>query len=253
MNSILDSPVYVLLLSFLGLWFSALFGAFVRSHVRPLGEDVREDFAVIQAAILTLLSLLIGFTFSMAVNRYDQRKNYEEAEANAIGTEFVRVDLLPFPDAAKVQEMLRRYLDQRVLFYTTRDARQRLQIDSKTASLQNDLWSAVKVHAIATPTPTLALVLSGMNDVLNSQGYTQAAWLYRIPGEAWNLMGIIAIACNLLIGFGGRQTRRILLLIVPLAVSVSFFLIADIDSPIGGLIQVQPQNLLSLTLTLRPH
>ena len=52
-------------------------------------------------ASLTLLALIIGFSFSMAVSRYDQRKNYEEEEANAIGTEYVRVDLLPAEDAGQ--------------------------------------------------------------------------------------------------------------------------------------------------------
>src|SRR5207249_10760798 len=57
----------------------------------------------------------------MAISRYDQRKNYEEAEANAIGTEYVRADLLPPGDRARVRELLRMYVDERVLFYTTRD------------------------------------------------------------------------------------------------------------------------------------
>ena len=57
------------------------------------------------------MGLLIGFTFSMAVSRYDQRKNHEEAEANAIGTEYVRADLLPIADAARARDLLRNYLD----------------------------------------------------------------------------------------------------------------------------------------------
>ena len=56
---------------------------------------MHEHFGIILAATLTLLGLVIGFTFSMAINRYNLRKNYEEAEANAIGTEFLRADLLP--------------------------------------------------------------------------------------------------------------------------------------------------------------
>jgi len=54
----------------------------------------------------------------MAVSRYDQRKNYEEAEANAIGTEYIRADLLPADDAVKVRELLRTYIDQRIIFYS---------------------------------------------------------------------------------------------------------------------------------------
>src|SRR4249920_1032824 len=148
MDTVLNYPRLVLVISFVVLWLAALLGAYLRKRTKQLDPDTREDFGVVQAAILTLLGLLIGFTFSMAMNRYDQRKNYEEAEANAIGTEFVRVESLPPADAAKLQEMLRAYLKQRMLFYTVRDSQQRHQIDAQTASLQNDLWSVIKVQAI---------------------------------------------------------------------------------------------------------
>ena len=71
------------------MWLSAQIGASLRRR-RPLKEEERDDFGVVQAATLTLLGLIIGFSFSMAVSRYDLRKNYEEAEAHAIGTEYVR-------------------------------------------------------------------------------------------------------------------------------------------------------------------
>ena len=193
---------------------------------RSLGEDELEDFGVVLAATLTLLGLIIGFSFSMAISRYDQRKNYEEAEANAIGTEYVRADLLPAADGARVNGLLRKYIDQRVLFYRTRDQQELRQINIYTAQLQAELWSAVRAPAAAQPTPVVALVVAGMNDVLNSQGYTQAAWWNRIPIAAWGLMAAIAICSNLLIGYGTRRAKGqgILLLVLPLVVSISFFL-----------------------------
>jgi len=102
-------------------------------------------------ATLTLLGLLIGFTFSMAVSRYDQRKNFEEAEANAIGTEYVRADLLPASAGTRVRELLREYTDQRVLFYTTRNPQSIEKINADTAKLQNELWSAVQTGAATQP------------------------------------------------------------------------------------------------------
>jgi hypothetical protein len=247
MINILNYPLIFLVVSFVTLWVSVLVGNYFREKMQPLEEQQREDFGVVQTAAMTLLGLLIGFTFSMAVSRYEQRKNYEEAEANAIGTEYVRAGLLPAPDAERVRELLRLYLDQRMLFYTTRDMRQRRQIDAKTAQLQNDLWSVVQARGVAQPNPVVALAVSGMNDVLNSQGYTQAAWWNRIPVAAWILLAIIAIGCNLLIGYGAHRKNTLLFLVLPLAVSLSFFLTADIDSPRGGVIRVQPQNLLSLS------
>ena len=246
-------PALVFVVSFVGLAISARLGVFF-SQRRSIPEGgVREDFGVIQAATLTLLGLIIGFTFSMALNRYDQRKNYEEEEANAIGTEYARAGLLPPADAAKVRPLLVAYLDQRIAFYEASIFDDLSKIDAQTAKLQADLWSAVQVPAAAQPTPIVALAVAGMNDVLNSQGYTQAAWWNRIPVAAWGLMGLIAICSNLLVGYGARKPKEEvrMLLILPLIVAVAFFLIADIDSPRGGLIHVVPQNLVSLAQSLR--
>ena len=106
---------------------------------------------------------------------------------------------------------------------------------------------------MATPDPVKATVVTGMNDVINRQGYTQAARWNRIPPPAWALMAAIALFSNFLIGFGAKKTGNHLLLIVPLAIAVSFFLIADIDSPQGGLIRVAPHNLIALSDSLKPQ
>jgi hypothetical protein len=249
MNTIVDFPALVFALSFIALWLSALVGAFFSKRWKPLAEDQRNGFGVVQGAVLTLLGLLIGFTFSMAINRYEQRRNYEEAEANAIGTEYIRLSLLPAPDAERARGLLRSYLDKRVLFYTSSYGQPLQQINNDTAQLQNELWSAVQSRAGAQATAMVALTVSGMNDVLNAQGYTQAAWWNRIPLEAWFLLAVIGIGCNFLIGYGASRTST-LLIVFPLAVSVSFFLIADIDSPRRGLIRMRPQNLMSLQQSL---
>jgi hypothetical protein len=98
----------------------------------------------------------------------------------------------------------------------------------------------------------MALALAGMNDVLNSQGYTQAAWWNRIPRAGWGLMIAIATCGSVLMGYGARSLvpESVLLLVLPLVVSISLFFIADLDSPRGGVIRVSPQNLVSLAESL---
>jgi hypothetical protein len=201
---------------------------------------------------LTLLALIIGFSFSTAVSRYDQRKNYEEEEANAIGTEYVRVDFLVAVDAAKVRDLRSRYWDQRILFYTTRDSQQLERIESEAVRLQSQMWSTVQ-NAAAEHPPPLALAVWGMNDVLNRQGYTQAAWWNRIPEGAWILLMFLAVCCSLLIGYGAHRRERFLFTVLPFLVSVALFLIADIDSPRTGVIHVAPQNLVSLSQSLHKY
>src|SRR5215468_7150814 len=116
----LDYPLLMLVVSFGVFWASALIGSSLRKRKPALGEHYHEEFMFVLGGTLTLLGLLIGFTFSMAVNRYDQRKNYEEQEANAIGTEYVRADLLPAENATRVRALLKSYLNQRILGYKTR-------------------------------------------------------------------------------------------------------------------------------------
>ena len=102
MIDLLNYPLVFFVLCLVVLWLSAWMGERLRrSRRHPLEEAEREDLGMVLGAALTLLGLIIGFSFSMAISRYDQRKNYEEAEANAIGTEYVRADLLPPPTQRK--------------------------------------------------------------------------------------------------------------------------------------------------------
>jgi hypothetical protein len=251
MNNILRSPFVVFAISFVALWLSARIGAALRKP-EALAEEARRDLDVTVTATLTLLGLIIGFSFSMAVSRYDQRKMYEEEEANAIGTEYLRADLLGAAEGARVRTLLRDYIAQRILFYTTPDEYTLQRIGARTGQLGTELWAAAQVPPAVQATPVVALAVSGMNDVLNSQGYTQAAWWNRIPAAAWGLMAAIAICSNLLVGYGARRARTGLLqlLVLPLILSIAFFLIADIDSPRQGLIRLRPQNLTSLAQSL---
>lgn len=246
----LNFPLALFACVLVGLWFSTQVGVMLGRGVRTLPEEARDDYSAVLTATVTLLGLIIGFTFSFAINRYDLRKNYEAEETNAIGTEYVRVDFLPAQDAAKVRALLREYIGQRVLFYTTRDSYQLARVNSYTALLQSRMWSIVQAAANARPSPLTELVSSGMNDVLNSQGYTEAAWLNRIPTAAWILVIAVAACCTALIGYGSRGRGKGLLLMLPLVLAIAFFLIADVDSPRQGVIRVLPQDLMNLAQSL---
>ncbi len=251
MQNFLNHPFFTLVLSLGVFWVVSIFGDWLGKRIRKPGEHLSEDFKFVLGGTLTLLGLITGFTFSMAVNRYDLRKSYEEQEANAIGTEYFRASLLPAADTAKVRELLKTYLDERIRKYSAAVGQRLEPINADTARLQSELWAAVAPAALAQPNPINALVLAGMNDVLNSQGYTQAAWWNRIPVSAWAFLALISIFCNVLIGYGARRGSAFILLILPLALSISFSLIADIDSPRGGWIRVRPQNLESLAESIR--
>jgi hypothetical protein len=247
---LVDYPLVFFVISVAVLTLSAWIGALLQRQ--ELTDAQKENYGKIVGATLTLLGLIIGFSFSMAMSRYDQRKGLEEAEANAIGTEMVRAQLLPPPSAAATAARLEDYLRLRIAFYDQTDDAKLAQNAAATTSMQTTLWDTVRGPATAKPTPVTALVLAGMNDVLNSQGYTQAAWWNRIPRSAWWLMAVVAIAANVLLGYTAQPARgrSAELFILPILASIAFLLIADLDSPRGGLIHVSAQNLQSLADSL---
>jgi hypothetical protein len=253
MDDITEYPVVIVVVWLALLWLATWLGDTILRRRFELDEATREDFKVVLGGVLTLLGLVIGFSFSMAVGRYDLRKTCEENEANAIGTEYLRVDLLPAAEATKARTQLRSYLDQRVLYYSSRQGARLDQVNARSAELQNEMWAVVRGVAGSQATPVIALAVSGMNDVLNTQGYSQAARTNTIPFSVWLLMLTLAICGSLLVGYGMRSATRRgpLLLVLPVVVSLSVYLISDIDSPGGGLIRVRPDNLNLLVKSLR--
>ena len=202
----MNYPLLVSVVSLALLVLATRVGDALRKRAGVPKEDERANPAPCSARVLTLLFFIIGFSFSMAISRYDLRKTCEQAEAVAIGTEYSRADLLAPADAAKVQTLLKKYLDQRVLFHTTRNSGRASEIAADTVRLQTELWSTLRPAIAAVPPPLMGLLVSGMNDVINSQRSSQAAWLNRIPVAAWALMTAIGIGCCWLIGYRARRT-----------------------------------------------
>lgn len=248
----MDNPFAVLLLVLIAQGLAIIAGDFIRKRTRSFKQGERHDFATVQAATLTLLALITGFSFSMAVSRYDQRKMLEEAEANAIGTEYLRADLLPGDLGATTRELLRKYVELRIAFYDAVDPQVEIDVGKRTASLQSELWSSLH-PAASPPTPIMSLVVAGMNDVINAQGFTQASWWNRIPFGAWAMMLLMAVSCNLLVGYGEQRKGSTILFVLPLVISLAFFLIADLDNPRGGVIHVHPQNLEVVAQSVDPR
>lgn len=237
-----DHPLALLALALVAQCAAAYLGDLLRRKVRPIARKERADFDVTVTATLSLLALLLGFSFSMAVNRYDQRKNYEAAESIAIAAEYRHTDLLPEPARSQVRELLPRYADARIRYYRD-DATASPPVDSGAIALQAQLWSAVASAGTAQPNPVVALALSGMDQVFIARGNTQASWANRIPPGAWALLGSTALLVNLLLGYRERRTDLLVLAVLPVAVSIALFLISDIDSPRAGLIRVLPTNM----------
>jgi hypothetical protein len=237
---LIDHPLELFGAALVLLWSAAQAGVWAGFR-NPLTPEDRAEFDLVRNGMLTLLGLLVAFAISMAVTRYDQRKVYEEAEANAIGTEYLRLDLLPQESVAAARPLLRTYANQRIAFYSDPD--RPLTNDADTAQIEAALWASVLPEGKAHPTQITALVVSGMNDVINSQGYTLAAWRDRLPIEIWVLLIVVAATCNFLIGFGAEPLSPATQAILPFTAALAYVLIADVEGRRNGLVQVQPINL----------
>jgi len=247
-----DYPVLIFVVCLLLFWVSGLIARLLYRRYRNKEPD-GDNYSLLLGAVLSILGLIIGFTFSMAVSRYDMRKNYEEEEANAIGTEWLRMDLLPGEESVLAKRLLRNYLDQRILFYQAGHLDDVDKINRDTNALEEKLWKIISTESRTHQTPIMQIVTVGMNDVFNTAGYTQAAWWNRIPRSAWALLFILAMFCIVMIGFRNSALKKSTFpWLLPIVFSVAFALIADIDSPRGGIIRIQPQNLLALAESLPP-
>jgi hypothetical protein len=249
---LLDRPLLLAVFALIVMWLAGIVGARLRRRWDTVGDNFRQELTVILTASLTMLGLLVGFAFSMAASRYDLRKNYEEAEANAIGTEYLRLGLLTTAETQRARSLLRHYLDQRIRFYTARGSNELDRLNNDTAHLQNELWQSVQTPAEQRQTYITGLVAAGMNDVINMQGWVQAVWWNRIPASAWLLMLAIGVCSNVLFGYSTLEpeTRLKRFAILPLILGIAFFLIADIETPRHGLINVVPENLIALSNSL---
>src|SRR6188472_1430501 len=135
LKDVTNQPLLVFAVSFGGMALAAWLGAWA-GVARRIDAEAREQFGIVRAAALTLLALFIGFTFSMALSRYEQRKNDEAAETKAIETAYLRADLLPPSEAATVRALLLAYLDQRIAFYSISGEDRLREVDRETARLQ---------------------------------------------------------------------------------------------------------------------
>ena len=240
---LVDHPVVFFVTTLTLLIASARVGVAASAHGRTLASADRVEFDLVRNAMFTLLGLMVGFARSMAVSRYDLRKSLEEAEANAIGTEYLRLDLMPPETTTAVRALLRTYVDERIAFYRDHDPKKQENSDAATIGTMKALWAAIAREVNARQKPTDALVASGMNDILNSEGYTLAAWRNRLPIEVWMLLILIAAACNFLIGFGAKRLSPATDVILPVTAALAFLLIADVEGPRNGFVQVEPVDL----------
>ncbi|WP_266172164.1 hypothetical protein [Dyella subtropica] len=201
--------------------------------------------------IAILLSLLIGFSMSMALGRFDERKKLVVDEANAIGTAYLRASMQAAPIRTKGPALLREYVDARITVFG-RDRPQQARGDSakRSKDIQDELWSGAIAASEQTPTPIVAMYAQSLNEMIDLDSKRIAAINNRIPTDIWLLLSTLAIMTSAVVGYGQRH-RAVMATFVPvLMIAIAASLIADLDTPVTGFIQVNQQSLHSLRADL---
>jgi hypothetical protein len=216
---------------------------------------VMSELATIQGAMLGLLALLLGFTFSMAITRFEARKQLLLDEANAIGTTFLRAQILPEPARQEVSGLLRRYVDVRIESsqYLV-DQKKIHQLAEQTNQLQRQLWSQATAMGEQNPrsVPT-GLFISSLNEVIDLYAKRLVALENHVPEIIIILLYFIAITAFGLMGYssgdGGRR-NFFTTVIAAVAIAAVIIVIIDLDRPQRGLIRVSQKHMIELRNSL---
>ena len=237
-------PVMFFLAVVILLWAGALLGGFLRTKREHVIADEVSTFKTLESAVLALLGLLLGFTFSMGVSRYDQRKNLEIAEANDITNLWHRTVTLPDPLRSAEQDLVRRYIPVRLDFLGAGTDRDRINVSlAQTDALQAQMWRAAGSYANSQRDPVTAGFLASLAETTAITESRTAAFENRIPVTAWGMLLFIGFAGSFLVGVGIGTRSQALRLVLPVVVAAALSLTLDLDSPRSGLIRVHQHSL----------
>ena len=200
--------------------------------------------STVDGAIYGLLGLVIAFTFSGAATRFDHRRDLVTQEANAIGTAFLRVDLLPPAMQPAIKQDFRDYLDARLAFYRAiPDDPEGLRVaQSKYTALQEKIWSESVAGCKEAGSPaTTSLVLSSLNDMIDITTTRAVAAEMHPPWVIFLALLALALTGAFLAGYGtaGAKKRNWAHMFIFAGVmSLAIYMILDLEFPRLGLIRV---------------
>jgi hypothetical protein len=224
-------------------------GRFVQAHT---DSETKSLTGSIQASILGLLALLLGFTFSMSMQRFDNRSMALIDEANAIGTAVLRIQLLPEEFRAEASDLFQEYIGLRVdvgQLDLTRTG-EREVFNSRISDLQNRLWSlAIAATEVDARPVTMGAFVNSLNAVIDSQGKRNALLQMQVPEVVLILLFIVFISSGGIMGYSaGLSGKRIFapIVLVSILITLIVFIIIDLDRPKRGLIQVNQGALIEL-------
>jgi hypothetical protein len=219
-------------------------------------EDAKSQITTVEAGIIGILGLLLGFTMSMAVTRFEVRKQLVLEEAQAIGTAYLRTQLLPATEGKEIADLLRAYTNVRVAPEQVRDIHEQI-IASRRESvrLQDAFWQRAVTYGQKEPNIVRAgLLLQSLNEVIDLDAARWMAFQNHVPETVICVIAVVALLAAMVVGytFGlGGLRQLVWICTLSLAITLVLAVIIDLDRPREGLIRVSQQPLLDLQKQLQ--
>ena len=238
-GGVLAGAVFVGILLFLeaGRWIG-------RIAITRFGRSGQPNVGSLETAVFALLGLLIAFTFSGGLGRFDTRRAQVVDEANAIGTAWLRLDLLPAAAQPKIRLAFRDYVDARIATYRKLpDVAAAQQEFKRSQQLQSEIWSqSVAATQLPEARPTSGmLLLPALNQMFDIASSRVAAMQMHPPGVIYAMLVALALAAGLLSGYqsAGENVRDwIHHLGFAVIMALTIFVILDLEYPRLGWIRI---------------
>ena len=216
-----------------------------RLGARRLAHDAEgiRTTGTVEGAVFALLGLLMAFTFSGAASRFDDRRHLVAEEANAIGTAWLRIDLLPANVQPDVRKLFRRYLDSRLQTYRKLPDIEAAKLEmARSARLQNEIWVAAVAASRASETTAVSmLLLPALNQMIDITTTRTTAAEIHPPAVVFVMLGALALIAALVAGYGmagGKARSWIHTVAFASVIAATVYVIFDMEYPRLGLIRV---------------
>jgi hypothetical protein len=218
-------------------------------HRRKHPDHAGLGLAAIEGAVFGLMGLLIAFTFSGAGSRFDTRRQLIAREANAIGTAYLRLRLLPDRTQPELRLKFRQYLDARLNYYRMLpDSMAAAREQNRAAALQADIWNraveAIRAAAGSTNVNAItSLVMQSLNDMIDITTTRFVASQIHPPQIIFGMLLAVVLACSLLAGYGiAANPKRcwIHTMVFASILTVTVLIVLDYEYPRFGLIRIDP-------------
>ena len=205
----------------------------------------------VEGAVFALLGLLVAFTFAGAATRFDARRDQIIEETNAIGTAWLRIDLLPADVQPGMRDAFRRYLDARLDVYRQPDMSGSLAVDARARAIQREIWDTAITSTSGAAGAVPMLVLPALNAMFDIAETRVAVPFHHPPAIIFVMLGVLALVGALLLGYEMARSRDVSLIHTlgfAIVMGMVVFVTLDIEFPRRGFVRLDSADRILVNL-----